>query len=130
MRQSLRSPQVISKDSNVNVVAEAIACCGLLASGLRKEFGMWARNLVGSLLEKQKARPAPSPIRPLAHCSAYGPAHGAMCNRSSEPRTAWQRSSLARDAGPTARVGATNALTCACPALVARRRRTRRCAAP
>ena len=47
---------MISKDSNVVVVAESINCCGLLAKGLRKDFSSWARNLTGLLLEKFKVR--------------------------------------------------------------------------
>ncbi|EFJ44246.1 microtubule organizing protein mora [Volvox carteri f. nagariensis] len=48
--------KLISKDSNVVVVAESINCCGLLAKGLRKEFASWARNLAGLLLEKFKEK--------------------------------------------------------------------------
>lgn len=45
---------MITKDSNVVVVAESINCCGLLAKGLRKEFAPWARHLAAPLLEKYK----------------------------------------------------------------------------
>lgn len=51
---AMLSPQLISKDSNVVVVAESINCVGLLAKGLRKEFASWARNLASALLEKFK----------------------------------------------------------------------------
>eukprot|EP00198_Chlamydomonas_reinhardtii_P006227 XP_001695563.1 microtubule associated protein [Chlamydomonas reinhardtii] len=48
--------KLISKDSNVVVVAESINCVGLLAKGLRKEFASWARNLASALLEKFKEK--------------------------------------------------------------------------
>ncbi|KXZ46795.1 TOG1 protein [Gonium pectorale] len=48
--------KLISKDSNVVVVAESINCCGLLAKGLRKEYGHWAKNLAAPLLEKLKEK--------------------------------------------------------------------------
>ncbi|GIL58886.1 hypothetical protein Vafri_13702 [Volvox africanus] len=48
--------KLISKDSNVVVVAESINCCGLLAKGLRKEYAPWARNLAAPLLEKFKEK--------------------------------------------------------------------------
>ncbi|PNH12606.1 Protein MOR1 [Tetrabaena socialis] len=48
--------KLVSKDSNVVVVAEAINCCGLLAKGLRKEFASAARNMAGQLLEKLKEK--------------------------------------------------------------------------
>ncbi len=46
--------QMVSKDSNVVVVAECINVFGLLAKGLRKEFASYARNIAGQLLEKYK----------------------------------------------------------------------------
>lgn len=49
-----RSVQMVSKDSNVVVVAECINVFGLLAKGLRKEFASYARNIAGQLLEKYK----------------------------------------------------------------------------
>ncbi|GLC42611.1 hypothetical protein PLESTB_001118900 [Pleodorina starrii] len=48
--------KLISKDSNVVVVAESINCCGVLAKGLRKDYSSWARNLAGLLLEKFKEK--------------------------------------------------------------------------
>ena len=37
---------MITKDSNLACVAEAINCCTALAKGLRKEYASTARNLV------------------------------------------------------------------------------------
>ncbi|KAG2491479.1 hypothetical protein HYH03_010264 [Edaphochlamys debaryana] len=48
--------KLISKDSNVVVVAESINCAGLLAKGLRKEFSSWAKNMAGLLFEKLKEK--------------------------------------------------------------------------
>jgi hypothetical protein len=49
---------VISKDSNVACVAEAIACTANLAQGLRKEYGGAARSLCSILLDKYKEKNA------------------------------------------------------------------------
>lgn len=46
--------QVIVKDSNVVCVAEAAACLGNLAKGLRKEFTSTARAMFPNLLDKLK----------------------------------------------------------------------------
>lgn len=46
--------KIITKDSHVAVVAEAIACTGNLAQGLRKEYSGPARTLASVLLEKYK----------------------------------------------------------------------------
>ena len=43
---------VISKDSNVACVIEAVACCGALAKGLRQNFSTHARSLAPVLLDK------------------------------------------------------------------------------
>lgn len=47
------TPQIITKDSNVQVVAEAIGCCAALASGLRREYASTARSMASVMLEKQ-----------------------------------------------------------------------------
>jgi len=43
---------VISKDSNVACVIEAVACCGALAKGLRDNFASQARGLTPVLLDR------------------------------------------------------------------------------
>ncbi|KAL6753732.1 armadillo-type protein [Haematococcus lacustris] len=50
--------KVITKDSNVACVAEAIACTGAMAQGLRAAFSATAKNLVEVLLEKYKEKNA------------------------------------------------------------------------
>jgi hypothetical protein len=46
--------KIITKDSHVAVVAEAIACTGNLAQGLRKEYSGPARTFASMLMEKYK----------------------------------------------------------------------------
>ncbi|KAL3133794.1 hypothetical protein ABBQ32_008271 [Trebouxia sp. C0010 RCD-2024] len=46
--------KIISKDSHIGVVSEAIACVGMLSKGLRKEFSSSARVFVPVLLDKFK----------------------------------------------------------------------------
>ena len=43
---------VISKDSNVACVIEAVACCGALAKGVRQPLAGSVRNLLPTLMEK------------------------------------------------------------------------------
>ncbi len=43
---------VISKDSNLACVIEAVACCGALAKGLRDNFAIQARGLTPVLLDR------------------------------------------------------------------------------
>lgn len=51
---SLPTLQVILQDSNVVCVAQALQIVCNLASGLRKEFAMYARSFVKELFEKLK----------------------------------------------------------------------------
>ncbi|KAL0039701.1 hypothetical protein WJX77_005628 [Trebouxia sp. C0004] len=46
--------KIISKDSHIGVVSEAVACTGVLARGLRKEYSSSARVFVPVLLDKFK----------------------------------------------------------------------------
>jgi cytoskeleton-associated protein 5 len=46
--------KIISKDSHIGVVSEAVACTGVLAKGLRKEYSSSARVFVPVLLDKFK----------------------------------------------------------------------------
>ena len=46
--------KIISKDSHIGVVSEAVACTGALAKGLRKEYSSNARIFVTVLLDKFK----------------------------------------------------------------------------
>ncbi|KAL0028272.1 hypothetical protein WJX79_006476 [Trebouxia sp. C0005] len=46
--------KIISKDSHIGVVSEAVACTGMLAKGLRKEYSSSARVFVPVLLDKFK----------------------------------------------------------------------------
>lgn len=46
--------KIISKDSHIGVVSEAVACVGMLSKGLRKEFSSSARVFVPVLLDKFK----------------------------------------------------------------------------
>jgi cytoskeleton-associated protein 5 len=46
--------QVLVKDSNVVCVAEAAACFGALAKGLRKDFSGIAKAHFGTILDKLK----------------------------------------------------------------------------
>ena len=46
--------KVIAKDSNVVCVAEAVACLGRLAKGLRRDFAPSARAFCSVLLDKYK----------------------------------------------------------------------------
>lgn len=46
--------KIISKDSHIGVVSEAVACTGVLAKGLRKEYSSSARIFVTGLLDKFK----------------------------------------------------------------------------
>ena len=50
--------QIVAKDSNVQVVAEAINCFAALAKGLRREYASTARGLTSVLLDKYKEKNA------------------------------------------------------------------------
>lgn len=48
--------QIITKDSNVQCIAEAANCLGALASGLRQDFSGPAKSFCPVLLEKLKEK--------------------------------------------------------------------------
>ena len=47
---------IISKDSNLACVIEAVACCGALAKGVRQSFSPSARGLVPVLLDRYQVK--------------------------------------------------------------------------
>ncbi len=86
--------KVIVKDSNVVCVAEAVACLGRLAKGLRKDFASSARAFFPVLLDKYKDKNSnlcTNCDEALSFCIRYCPAPVLLA------RTAWLRATWARE---------------------------------
>ena len=87
---------VISKDSNVACVIEAVACCGALAKGVRQPFAGSARNLLPTLMEKFQVKDTGLTVAAVVALSNI---HKCALHKQEQCRWGYEKAKMVLDVG-------------------------------